>query len=315
MQIHRDGVGLFAATLGMLCLAGRVEAQTNELLVTVTGTVISGQDSDSSGIFGFGVSPTASQPQGTAAGQPVTMTFTLNLAQIPPDACANNACFNTNRAYYFANQVPATNWITATDTIGGHTVPKLGSPGGNPTTGPASPSFAQLWTAYGTFPVYNELDVQSSQTDTTINPLGGGAYQETVSTDASFLRIDSVTIPFLNGLSLNQSFSWNPSENDGLSIGQIEIDSILATCTAAGVCTYTSTLSSAGVGVDIESVTVRKVPEPAALGLMCLALAGLGFVRRRRPTSTRLQQRKPQRVARVYSPRPVKSLELAADAW
>jgi PEP-CTERM motif len=289
MQSLAKWIALPTAALGMLCLAGRIEAQANELLVTVIGTVIPGQDSDSSGILGFGVSPTSGQPQGTAAGQPVTMTFTLNLAQIPPDICANNACFSANRAYYSSyspNPPPGPNWITATDVIGGKQVPDFAPHGGNIT----QPEFAQLWTAYGSLPVYNEFDIGISNTVRTIDPLSGGGYQQTDATDSEFLRIDSVTTPFLNGLSLNQSFSWNPSQNDGASIAQIERNIILATCTSAGACTYTSTPLDAAVDVQIDSVTVqdvRKVPEPGTLALMVLGLAGVGLAHRRRRLAIR----------------------------
>src|SRR5260370_40806726 len=95
-------------------------------------------DSDTWNIFGFGRSPTpsscgsAANPcVSTAAGQPVVMTFALNLSQTPPDACANNACFSAQRAYYFTNTVPGTGWITTTDSIGGKTVPEFAPNGGD----------------------------------------------------------------------------------------------------------------------------------------------------------------------------------------
>ncbi len=99
--------------IGLLTLVSS-GAVAQELVVTATGFVTS--DSDSSNTFGFGVSPTPSncgEPPAkpcvsTAAGQPVVMTFTLNLSQTPPDACANNGCFSTSRYYSFTNTVPGT---------------------------------------------------------------------------------------------------------------------------------------------------------------------------------------------------------------
>jgi hypothetical protein len=279
MKIALSGIAAVAVLL-VIGFSSTAAAQTNELVVTVTGTVLSGDDTDSSGILGYGISPTPSAPGGTAVGLPVTITFVLNLNEIPTNygSLPPPVGFgNPNRAYYWTNTLPGSDWIKATDVIGAYTVPELAPGGGNF----GSSTFAQLWTAYGSLPVYNEFDVESNQTSRTINPLGGGAYQEIFSADSSVLRIDSITTPFLNGLSLNQNFTWNPSENDGASTGEIERNITVATCTASE-CVYTDTLLSAAVDIQIDSVTAHRVPEPSPLGLLGLSLAGVGLSRRRR---------------------------------
>ena len=133
--------GKILPLIALLALASS-GALAQELVVTATGVITN--DSDASNTFGFGVSnsstylygasvtpcPGSSPCVDTAAGQLVTMTFTLNLSQTPTDACANNACpgFTAATRYApFANTVPAANLITATDSIGGIAVPGVRS--------------------------------------------------------------------------------------------------------------------------------------------------------------------------------------------
>src|SRR5579862_8436761 len=113
----------FLPLIGLLTLVSS-GAEAQELVVTATGIVTS--DSDSSNVFGFGLSPAppgCGPPPGspcvsTAAGLPVVMTFVLNLSQTPPNVCANDACSPAQRNYYFTNTVPGTGWITTKDSIG-----------------------------------------------------------------------------------------------------------------------------------------------------------------------------------------------------
>jgi hypothetical protein len=280
--------------IGMLTLVSS-GAVAQELVVTAIGTVTS--DSDASNTFGFGVSPT---PLGvsTAAGQPVVMTFTLDLSQTPTNACTNDGCFPAQRAYYFTNAVPGTGWITTTDSIGNKTVPEFAPNGGNvgtntagaiantPGANPAyggSIAFAQTWLASGNNaePTYNELDLQSTQVVQTMG--ANGAYVDL--SETSFLRIDDATMaPFLSSLSLDQTFSWSSSMDDGLSIAQISRAVTVGTCSGGQCAGYQ--IVNAEANVSLESVTgrIEYVPEidpnSAAAGLTLL-LGGLLFLRGR----------------------------------
>jgi hypothetical protein len=279
--------------IGMALLSGPLAAQ--ELVVTATGVVTN--DSDSSNIFGFGVSPTpsgcgapANPCISTAAGQPVVMTFTLNLSQTPPNACANDACFTAFRNYDFTNTVPGTGWITTTDSIGGITVPEFAPNGGNvgsPGTSPTNPygssySFAQTWLQGDNPGPYNELDLQGTQVVQTMG--ANGAY--TASTETSFLRIDDATATsFLSSLSLDQNFSWSSNLDDGGSIAQISRGVTIGTCSAGQCGGYP--IVNAEANVRLESVTGTFLPAPeidptsAASGLTLL-LGGLVVLRGRR---------------------------------
>jgi hypothetical protein len=280
--------------IGMALLSGPLAAQ--ELVVTATGIVTN--DSDTSNIFGFGVSPTpsgcASMPGGpcvsTAAGQPVVMTFTLNLSQTPANACANDACFPALRNYDFTNTVPGTGWITTTDSIGGITVPDFAPNGGNvgssgtSSTNPygSSLAFAQTWLQGDSAGPYNELDLQSTQVVQTTG--ANGAYA--ASTETSFLRIDDATLtPFLSSLSLDQNFSWSSGLDDGGSIAQISRAVTLGTC-SGGQCAGNQFVN-AEANVRLTSVTGTFMAAPeidptsAASGLTLL-LGGLVILRGRR---------------------------------
>lgn len=261
-------------TAAMLLLSS---AEAQQLDITVTGTVAYGQDEDTNNIFGFGVSPTAGQPGGTAVGQPVSITFDINLARIAPDVCANNACSEPGHRAYYWTGATGPSWISATNVIGGKNVPNFAPNGGNI----QSPAYVQLWTAYGSLPVYNELDIGLSQTVRVIDPTINGTYQEIDSTTSTFLQLTSTVTPFLNGLQPGQIFAWNPHTAGNAASAGIDESIILANCVVGGVCTFESSLLDGEVGVDITKVTVQKVPEPATLALMSLALAGLGLARAR----------------------------------
>jgi hypothetical protein len=264
----------------------------------VTGTGIVTNDSDISNIFGFGVSPTpsgcASTPGSpcvsTASGQPVVMTFTLNLSQTPPNVCANDACFPVLRNFDFTNTVPGSDWITTTDSIGGITVPEFAPNGGNvgsPGTGSANPygssvASAQTWLQGDSAGPYNELDLQSTQVVQTTG--ANGAYA--ASTETSFLRIDDATAtPFLSSLSLDQNFSWSSSLDDGASIAQIFRAVTVGTC-SGGQCAGNQ-IVNAEANVRLTSVTGTFTSAPeidptsAASGLTLL-LGGLVVLRGRR---------------------------------
>jgi hypothetical protein len=289
--------------IGLLTLVSS-GAVAQELVVTATGVVTS--DSDSSGIFGFGISPTpsgcgfsGSPCVSTAAGQPVVMTFTLDLSRTPIDACANNGCFTTQRYYPFTNTVPGTSWITTTDSIGGITVPEFAPNGGNvgcstsgcphPTsTNPygASVAMAQTWLpgslSSGYASPYNELDLQSTQV---VQITGAnGAYAALAET--SFLRIDDATAtPFLSALSLDQDFSWSSNLDDGASIAQIYRAVTVGTC-PGGYCAGTQ-IVNAEANVTLESVTGKFMSAPeidpaSSVSGLTLLLGGLIVLRGRR---------------------------------
>jgi hypothetical protein len=275
-----------ALILLALCDASRAQF----LIVTATGTVTS--DSDASNTFGFGVSPTASGVS-TAAGQSVVMTFVLNLSRTPTNVCANNACFPSLRGDYFANTVPATGWITTTDSIGGNTVPEFAPNGGNvglPGTSSTNPygssvASAQTWLQGDSAGPYNELDLQSTQVVQTTG--ANGAYA--ASTETSFLRIDDATAaPFLSSLSLDQNFSWSSSLDDGLSIAQIYRAVTVGAC-STGQCTGNQ-IVDAEANVSLKSVTGTIVSTPeidpmtAASGL-ALLLGSVLVLRGRREAS------------------------------
>jgi hypothetical protein len=289
--------------IGMALLSGPLAAQ--ELIVTATGIVTN--DSDTSNIFGFGVSPTPSvcgmsgSPPcvSTAAGQPVVMTFVLNLSQIPPNVCANNACFPAQRNYYFTNTVPGTGWITTTDSIGRITVPEFAPNGGNvesaggSSTNPYGSSYAlaQTWLQGNNATPYNELDLQSTQVVQTMG--ANGTYAAL--TETSFLRIDdAIAAPFLSSLSLDQNFSWSSSLDDGDSIAQISRAVTVGTC-SGGFCAG-SQIVNAEANVRLESVTGTFMSAPeidptsAASGLMLL-LGGLLVLRGRRTTPSPFENR------------------------
>ena len=285
---------IFLPLIALALLSGPLAAQ--ELVVTATGVVTN--DSDSSNIFGFGVSPTppgcASMPGGlcvsTAAGQTVVMTFTLNLSQTPPNACANDACFTSFRNYDFTNTVPGTGWISTTDSIGGITVPEFAPNGGNvgssgaSSTNPygSSYSFAQTWLQGDNPGPYNELDLQSTQVVQTSG--ANGAYAAL--TETSFLRIDDATATsFLSGLSLDQNFSWSSSLDDGASIAQISRGVTVGTCSPGQCGGYPIVNAEANVRLESVTGTFMAAPEidptSAASGLTLL-LGGLVVLRGRR---------------------------------
>jgi hypothetical protein len=284
----------FLPLIGMALFSGPLAAQ--ELVVTATGIVTN--DSDISNIFGFGVSPTpsgcASMPGSpcvsTASGQPVVMTFTLDLSRTPPNVCANDACFPALRNYDFTNTVPGTAWITTTDLIGGITVPEFAPNGGNvgsPGTSSTNPygssiASAQTWLQGDSAGPYNELDLQSTQVVQTTG--ANGAYAAL--TETSFLRLDDATaMPFLSSLSLDQNFSWLSSLDDGDSIAQIYRAVTVGTC-SGGQCAGNQ-IVNAEANVRLTSVTgvFTSAPEidptSAASGLTLL-LGGLVVLRGRR---------------------------------
>jgi hypothetical protein len=284
----------FLPLIGMALFSGPLAAQ--ELVVTATGMVTN--DSDISNIFGFGVSPTpsgcASMPGNpcvsTASGQPVVMTFTLDLSRTPPNVCANDACFPALRNYDFTNTVPGTAWITTTDLIGGITVPEFAPNGGNvgsPGTSSTNPygssiASAQTWLQGDSAGPYNELDLQSTQVVQTTG--ANGAYAAL--TETSFLRLDDATaMPFLSSLSLDQNFSWLSSLDDGGSIAQIYRAVTVGTC-SGGQCAGNQ-IVNAEANVRLTSVTgvFTSAPEidptSAASGLTLL-LGGLVVLRGRR---------------------------------
>jgi hypothetical protein len=284
----------FLPLIGMALFSGPLAAQ--ELVVTATGMVTN--DSDISNIFGFGVSPTpsgcASMPGNpcvsTASGQPVVMTFTLDLSRTPPNVCANDACFPALRNYDFTNTVPGTAWITTTDLIGGITVPEFAPNGGNvgsPGTSSTNPygssiASAQTWLQGDSAGPYNELDLQSTQVVQTTG--ANGAYAAL--TETSFLRLDDATVmPFLSSLSLDQNFSWLSSLDDGDSIAQIYRAVTVGTC-SGGQCAGNQ-IVNAEANVRLTSVTgvFTSAPEidptSAASGLTLL-LGGLVVLRGRR---------------------------------
>jgi len=284
----------FLPLIGMALFSGPLAAQ--ELVVTATGIVTN--DSDISNIFGFGVSPTpsgcASMPGSpcvsTASGQPVVMTFTLDLSRTPPNVCANDACFPALRNYDFTNTVPGTAWITTTDLIGGITVPEFAPNGGNvgsPDTSSTNPygssiASAQTWLQGDSAGPYNELDLQSTQVVQTTG--ANGAYAAL--TETSFLRLDDATaMPFLSSLSLDQNFSWLSSLDDGGSIAQIYRAVTVGTC-SGGQCAGNQ-IVNAEANVRLTSVTgvFTSAPEidptSAASGLTLL-LGGLVVLRGRR---------------------------------
>jgi hypothetical protein len=175
-------------------------ARADFLDVTVTGTVLS--DSDMSNFFGFGVSPSPTG-QSTAAGQPVTMNFVLDLNRIPTD-CGSLpppvGFGDPNRADYFTNSVPASTWVTWTASIGGKVVPEIPfneesqfASDGQKATAPAE---AMLWKAYGNLPLYNEFYVERDQFVETLTPVAPGTVAFSDVLESSDLRIDSVTTPF-----------------------------------------------------------------------------------------------------------------------
>jgi hypothetical protein len=266
-------------------------AHANYLVVTVTGTVTT--DFDTSNIFGFGVSspippgPGLSLPS-TAAGQPVSMTFVLDLNNAPPDACAGGVCSQPgHRSDYFTNLVPNTHWITTSDTIGGQAVPEFAPHGGNVNGSdgivPAlsgSYAFAQLWTENNGKP-YNEFDAQSTQSLQTTGHVAPGVETYSESSETSFLRIDSIGPAFLSGLSLNQSFAWRSAFDDGLSVAMISRELDVGTC-VGGRCSVNEVVDAEAT-VQIDSVTgeiVESVPEPASFGLIGFGLAGIGAMLR-----------------------------------
>jgi hypothetical protein len=289
--------------IGLLTLLSS-GAVAQELVVTATGVVTG--DSDTSNIFGFGVSPTppgcglpGSPCVSTAAGQTVVMTFTLNLSQTPTNVCANNACFNESRNYYFTNAVPGAGWITTTDSIGGKTVPEFAPNGGNvgssggSSTNPYGSSYS-LADLFGNSEgrscnpaclsaPYNELDLQSTQVVATTG--ANGAYAAT--TETSLLRIDDATsTPFLNGLLLDQNFSWSSSLDDGASIAQIDRAVTVGTC-SGGQCTGNQ-IVNAEANVYLESVTGTIVPTPeidpiSATSALTVLFGALVVLRARHP--------------------------------
>jgi hypothetical protein len=279
------------AALLALSLTATGLAHADYLVVTVTGTVTT--DFDTSNIFGFGVSsPTPPGPglpiPSTAAGQPVSMTFVLDLSNVPPDACAGGVCSDPgHRAYYFTNLLPNTHWITTADSIGGHVVPEFAPLGGNVNGSngivPAlsgSYAFAQLWTQLNGKP-YNEFDAQGTQVVQTTKNGAPGVETYTESSETSFLRMDSIGPAFLSGLSLDQSFAWRSAFDDGLSVAMLSREVDVGTC-AAGQCSVDEVVD-AEANVQIDSVSgeiVKSVPEPAGLGLLGLGLAGVGAMRR-----------------------------------
>jgi hypothetical protein len=287
--------------IGLLTLVSS-GAVAQELVVTATGMVTS--DSDTSNIFGFGRSPTpsscgsAANPcVSTAAGQPVVMTFALNLSQTPPDACANNACFSAQRAYYFTNTVPGTGWITTTDSIGGKTVPEFAPNGGNvgfpggSATNPygSSEALAQIWLQGNSATPYNELDLQSTQVVQITRTHGAHA----ALAETSFLRIDDATLtPFLHGLSLGQNFSWLSSLDDGASIAQIYRAATVGACSGGRCASHQ--IVNAEANVHIESVTGTFIPasdptrapeidSTSAASALTLLFGALVVLRGRRP--------------------------------
>jgi hypothetical protein len=321
--------GKILPLIALLALASS-GALAQELVVTATGVITN--DSDASNTFGFGVSnsstylygasvtpcPGSSPCVDTAAGQLVTMTFTLNLSQTPTDACANNACpgFTAATRYApFANTVPAANWITATDSIGGIAVPEFAPNGGNvgayapnggstgtfpfPAGGPGNPygssealvDMSNTSLGRGCTPAclsapYNEMLIQSTQVVMTTG--ANGAFAAT--TETAFLRIDDIlATPFLNGLGLDQNFSWSSSMDDGASIAQIERAVTVGSCSGARCAGYQIVNAAANVRLESVTGTFMAAPEidptSAASGL-ALLLGGLIVLRGRRSASS-----------------------------
>ena len=271
----RESVCLLAAVAAFTSLSGAAHA--NLLVVTATGTVH--DDYDTSGIFGFGVSPVGTHDvpaPNTAAGQAVSMSFTLDLDRIPTDVCQPyGACSNPgNRAYYFTNQALETSWIASSVSIGGNVVPNF-------TAGdPFGFACAELWTAYnGT--TYNEFLAGSSLEFDSRTDVGPDAYTHTIAAASTFLRVDYLASTFLTGLALNQTFEWTAAQSDSWSTAFVSRDLTVGGCVNS-VCQDTQ-LVHAYAAITLDSVhgEIVPVPEPGALWLMLMGLVGIVGVRRR----------------------------------
>jgi hypothetical protein len=128
--------------------------------------------------------------------------------------------------------------------------------------------------------------IQSTQVVMTTG--ANGAFAAT--TETAFLRIDDIlATPFLNGLGLDQNFSWSSSMDDGASIAQIERAVTVGSCSGARCAGYQIVNAAANVRLESVTGTFMAAPEidptSAASGL-ALLLGGLIVLRGRRSASS-----------------------------
>jgi hypothetical protein len=253
-------------------------ATAQELIVTATGI------------------ETVADPNGglnTPTTVPVSMTFQLNLANTPAVGCGGGPCWATE---YFTATVPATNWITANDYVGGKRLREfapnggnVGSPAGtnagnvsgNPPFGSSEAFIAFLPPPANGTPTTTELLLVDTQV--TKIPKANGAY--VLTSETSDLRLAVPAATFINGGSLNQNFAWAENPNnlgEVSSVGWITRD--VEKCSSSNVCTQ---IVNREIDSNITSATgsfvAPEIDASSATAALTLLLGGLIVLRGRRP--------------------------------